>query len=183
MFVKCFQTTDLAAKYLTKIEAVQQTGSAASYANQFLECLTYLDWTKETKLTQFNRGLKPDLLRTLAITKCKSTLDKWIAVIILADNNLFKIDQELKHRGINKPAQTSKSVQSNTANSQSSAKVRDTCPPNPLPTTTTTTTVSSMTLQAVPMDVDATCQSCPCKLLTEAKRNIATRTTSVSFAE
>ncbi|KAL1952376.1 hypothetical protein VTO73DRAFT_1525 [Trametes versicolor] len=122
VFVKCFQTTDLAAKYLTKIETVQQTRSAASYANQFLECLTYLDWTKETKLTQFNRGLKPDLLRTLAITKRKSTLDKWIAVIILADNNLFKIDQELKRHGINRPAQTSKSVQSNTANSQSSAK-------------------------------------------------------------
>ncbi|KAJ3008039.1 hypothetical protein NUW54_g3311 [Trametes sanguinea] len=51
-FIKRFQTTDLAAKYLTKIEALRQTGSAASYANQFLECLAYLNWTEETKLTQ-----------------------------------------------------------------------------------------------------------------------------------
>lgn len=40
---KRFQTTDLAAKYLTNIEALRQTGSASSYANQFLECLAYLD--------------------------------------------------------------------------------------------------------------------------------------------
>ncbi len=119
-FFKRFQTTDLATKYLTTIEALRQTGSAASYTNQFLECLAYLDWTEETKLTQFNRGLKPDLLRALAFTKRELTLDKWIPVVILADDNLFEIDQELKRCGVNKPAQTSKSAQSSTANTQSS---------------------------------------------------------------
>ncbi|CDO68969.1 hypothetical protein BN946_scf184782.g17 [Trametes cinnabarina] len=109
-FVKRFQTTDLAAKYLTKIESLRQTGSAASYANQFLECLAYLDWTEETKLTQFNRGLKPDLLRALAIRKRESTLEKWIPVVVEADDNLYEIDQELRRRGI-KPGQSSKTAQ------------------------------------------------------------------------
>ncbi|OJT14381.1 hypothetical protein TRAPUB_9063 [Trametes pubescens] len=119
-FFKRFKTTDLATKYLTTIEALRQTGSAASYTNQFLECLAYLYWTEETKLTQFNRGLKPDLLRALAFTKRDLTLDKWIPVVILTDDNLFEIDQELKRCGVNKPAQTSKSAQSSTANTQSS---------------------------------------------------------------
>ncbi|CDO78103.1 hypothetical protein BN946_scf184480.g1 [Trametes cinnabarina] len=160
-FVKRFQTTDLAAKYLTKIESLRQTGSAASYANQFLECLAYLDWTEETKLTQFNRGLKPDLLRALAIRKRESTLEKWIPVVVEADDNLYEIDQELRRRGI-KPGQSSKTAQ---------PKARDTRPPNPLPPSTSPSTIANPSSStAVPMDVDAIRQSRPRGPLSEAEK-------------
>ncbi|KAI0638906.1 hypothetical protein C8Q77DRAFT_1044503 [Trametes polyzona] len=144
---------NLTTKYLTKIEVLMQTGSTALYANQFLKCLAYLNWTEETKLMQFNCSLKPNLLCALTITKCESTLEKWILVIVLVDNNLYEIDQELKCCGAN---QTSHPLPSH-----SSYMIRNphnTCAPNLLSTTTITMTSSTVST------------SCLCGPLTKAEK-------------
>ena len=146
---------------------MRQTGSAASYANQFLEYLAYLDWTEETKLTQFNRGLKPELLRALAVRgQCESTLERWIPIVVSIDENLYEIEQELKRRGGNKSGQSSKSTYSQSSNRSRdhNDSARDTRQTNPTPTTTSTSS------GIVPMDVDATRQSRPRGPLSEAEK-------------
>lgn len=171
-FIARFQSTDLASKYLDKIEALEQTSSASTYANQFFEYLAYLDWTEETKLTQFNRGLKPELRRALAITKRETTLEKWAQVVVEADKNLYQVDREIRRRGGNKSSTNNKSSGNQSSNTTGKGRdQRDSRSTTSQPSSSTTNPApSSSTSGVVPMDVDAMRQSRPRGPLTDAEK-------------
>ena len=95
-FIQRFQTSDLIGKYTRRIEALSQKGSAADFANQYVECLAYIDWSEQVKINQFTRRLKPDLRKLIVNVKRPATLDEWIPIVIEADNNLHELEIELK---------------------------------------------------------------------------------------
>lgn len=94
-----FQDTDIVMTYLRKIESLTQTGSAASYANQFQEYLNYVDMNDHLQIKQFDRGLKEDLLRVLINVARPATLDLWIPQVVEADNRLHTFELQRKQRG------------------------------------------------------------------------------------
>lgn len=81
VFTERFQDPDLPRKFMVKLEKLTQTGSAASYANTFLEYLSYLNWSDEhLKIVCFDQGLKPDVQRELLLSKRPVTLHEWVPV-------------------------------------------------------------------------------------------------------
>ena len=99
LFYKRFEDPDLVPKMLHKLETLRQTGSAAAYANQFEECLDYLDWTQQMAITQFDRGLKPEVSLALVTFRQPETLSEWIPLVVDTDNKLHQLQLESKRRG------------------------------------------------------------------------------------
>ncbi len=98
-FKRRFQDPDLPRKYMNLLEKLEQTGSASSYANLFLEYLSFLSWTDEhLKMIRFDKGLKPELQRELLLVRRPATLHEWIPTVIDTDNKLFSLESQLKER-------------------------------------------------------------------------------------
>ena len=93
-----FQDSDLEARKLHKLERLTQTGSAASYANEFVEGLEYVDWTEKHAIRQFNRGLKHDLQVQLLKEAEPGTLDEWIPLVVQMDNKMHNLEVETRRR-------------------------------------------------------------------------------------
>ncbi|KAL7280853.1 hypothetical protein ACG7TL_005797 [Trametes sanguinea] len=149
-FRKRFEDPDLVMKYLHKLESLTQTGSAAAYANQFEEYLSYLDWTPKMAITQFDCGLKPDLLLTLVTKDRPPTLTEWIPIVVDADNQLHNLQVEARQRG-KQPSKPSSSATRTADRSTTSRTVTTTTTASAsMPTTTT-----SASNDVVPMEVDA----------------------------
>ncbi|KAF9799256.1 hypothetical protein IEO21_10609 [Rhodonia placenta] len=94
IFTTRFQDSDLVSTSLRKLEALKQTGSAATYANLFEEYLTYVDVSDYMQITYFDRNLKPRLKEILVNEKRPATLDEWIPTVITADNRLHELERE-----------------------------------------------------------------------------------------
>lgn len=96
IFTTRFQDSDLVSTSLRKLEALKQTGSAATYANLFEEYLTYVDVSDYMQITYFDRNLKPRLKEILVNEKRPATLDEWIPTVITADNRLHELERETR---------------------------------------------------------------------------------------
>ncbi|KAI8986115.1 hypothetical protein BD414DRAFT_507851 [Trametes punicea] len=85
--------------FMVKLEKLTQTGSAASYANTFLEYVSYLNWTDEhLKIVCFDQRLKPELQCELLLVKQPPTLHEWVPTVIDVDNKLHTLEASLKER-------------------------------------------------------------------------------------
>ena len=144
-FIQRFQTTDLIGKYTRRIEALSQKGSAADFANQYVECLAYIDWSEQVKINQFTRRLKPDLRKLLVNIKRPATLDEWIPIVVEADNNLHELEIELKR--------DEKRFKPGTSQRTNGPRLRYDPPAPPAPSST-----GSGSSEPTPMEVDATRQ-------------------------
>ena len=125
-FCQCFQDLDLEACKLCKLEKLTQTSSAASYANEFIEGLKYVDWTEKHTICQFNHGLKHKLWLQLLKEVLPGMLDAWIPVIVHLDDRMHDLEVKMchhdkakssSHRGLGSSCpheKTSKSHSSNT---------------------------------------------------------------------
>ena len=92
-----FQDSNLEARKLHKLERLSQTGSAASYANEFAEGLEYVDWTEKHAIRQFNRGLKHELQVQLLKEAEPDMLNEWIPIVVLMDNKMHNLEVETRH--------------------------------------------------------------------------------------
>ncbi|PIL30361.1 hypothetical protein GSI_07546 [Ganoderma sinense ZZ0214-1] len=95
-FLRRFQSTNLVAKYTRKLEALWQDGPAADFANLFQEYLTYVEWSEQVKIWEFDRRLRPDLRRLLVNDPRPPTLEEWIPLVVEADNRLRELETELE---------------------------------------------------------------------------------------
>ena len=93
-----FQDSNLVLSSLRKLEKLEQTGSAAAYANQFQELLTYIDWNPFMQVISFDRGLKAELKKALIHVERPDNLDEWIPIVIAADNQLHNLKLDLKRK-------------------------------------------------------------------------------------
>ncbi|TBU41170.1 hypothetical protein BD309DRAFT_836063, partial [Dichomitus squalens] len=90
-----------------KAEALTHKGPVAELVNQFQECMSYVNWSEQTKIVMFNRKLKPDLRRTLLASPKKDTLDEWAPIVIDKDNELHELEVDLRREEkISKPKAT-----------------------------------------------------------------------------
>lgn len=143
-FRKCFEDPDLVMKYLHKLESLTQTGSAAAYANQFEEYLSYLDWTPKMAITQFDRGLKPKLLLTLVTKDRPATLTEWIPIVVDADNKLHNLQVEARRCGKQPSKSSSQPSRSTDCSTTTTSAVSSLAP-----------SASSASNDVVPMEVNA----------------------------
>ena len=91
-----FQDSDLEARKLHKLERLSQTGSAASYVNEFAEGLEYVDWTEKHAIRQFNRGLKHEFQMQLLKEDLPDTLDAWIPIVVRIDDKMHNLEIETR---------------------------------------------------------------------------------------
>ena len=144
-FHQRFQDLDLEARKLHKLEKLAQTGSAASYANEFIEGLEYVDWMEKHAIRQFNRGLKHELRLQLLKEVLPDTLDAWIPVVIHLDDRMHDLEVETRRRdkakssshggsGSSRPHEkTSKSRSSNTSGGSHNPTPSDLSPSGDVP--------------------------------------------------
>lgn len=155
-FRQRFDDPDLESKMIRRLESLTQTGSAALYANDFEECLNYVEWSDSYAIHRFDRGLKPELRLQLIIHPRPHILTDWIPIVVEVDNKLHSLRMDENRKGFSK---------SNTAGRQSQNTPRTTDRTFPSRSGTTTTTaaqtftpaapVPSGSNDVVPMEVDA----------------------------
>ncbi|KAJ2930719.1 hypothetical protein H1R20_g6374, partial [Candolleomyces eurysporus] len=132
-FKEHFDEPDRYAKALRKLRKLRQTGSAAEYTARFLEYVSDLNWTDQTKMQQYFDGLKDVVQDTLVNRKGRHFTDdftEFYKLCISIDNELHELAQNRKSSS----ASTRKSYTSPTATLPSS---------------------SSFTSGIAPMEVDA----------------------------
>ncbi|EED78041.1 predicted protein [Postia placenta Mad-698-R] len=140
IFTTRFQDSDLVSTSLRKLEALKQTGSAATYANLFEEYLTYVDVSDYMQITYFDRNLKPRLKEILVNEKRPATLDEWIPTVITADNRLHELERETRE------LKSKPSGHRHSELAQATPRVASTPAPAALSST------------VVPMEIDAVCR-------------------------
>ena len=91
-----------------KLYRLVQTGSAHSYLTHFIEILSHLDMTEQTKISRFMKGLKPAIKDNLvSIINRPQTLHGWENIIIQVDANINQREIEKQEESGKKPVKPS----------------------------------------------------------------------------
>ncbi|KAG6855658.1 hypothetical protein H0H87_012365, partial [Tephrocybe sp. NHM501043] len=94
-FHKKFANPSLILNADTKLDNLKQTGSAHYYLTAFIELVSHLDMTEETKISCFMKGLKSTVKNHLVnIINQPKTLKEWEPLIISIDTNLHQHEVE-----------------------------------------------------------------------------------------
>ncbi|KAJ2914470.1 hypothetical protein MD484_g5942, partial [Candolleomyces efflorescens] len=89
-----FEDSDIYASSLRKIRKLKQTGPCATFTNQFIELLTDLDWSEQTKIQEYYDRLKPNVKLTLANRKGRHftrDFEEYTKICIEIDNELHNL--------------------------------------------------------------------------------------------
>ncbi|KAF5365818.1 hypothetical protein D9757_015204 [Collybiopsis confluens] len=98
-FCNHFGDSNLAYNAKNKLESMVQTGSAAAYASAFRELLVHVNWTDESKIDTFYKGLKTatkDMISNLERKKRPKVWDDYVTFAIDCDNRAHKRNVERK---------------------------------------------------------------------------------------
>lgn len=98
-FIEHFNKLDWYAKALCKLRKLCQTGSAAKYTSHFLEHVSDLSWTNQTKIQHYFDGLKDLVQDTLVNWKGHYFTENFVEfykLCIIIDNELHKLS--LNHK-------------------------------------------------------------------------------------
>ncbi|KAF8218611.1 hypothetical protein L208DRAFT_1349574, partial [Tricholoma matsutake] len=146
-----------------KINALYQTGSAATYAAHYQELLIHVDWSDATQIDKFYEHLKSTIKDVIMLMKkedCPTKFKAYVDSVIEIDNCVHDGELEQKQEGKQN-------------NSDFSAKLSYSYQPHSSTqsfyshqTTAPTSTSSSTLPPGEPMVIDATKISKPCGPLT-----------------
>ncbi|KAF5342091.1 hypothetical protein D9611_002010 [Ephemerocybe angulata] len=136
-FIEHFDEPDRYSKALRNLRKLRQTGSTADYTARFLEYVSDLNWTDQTKIQHYFDGLKDSVQDTLVNRKGRYFTEDFVVFYKLC----ITIDNELHELSLNRRA----------APSSSPSHAKKFFPP-PAPTPVAS---SSANPDVVPMEVDA----------------------------
>lgn len=150
--VRALGDPDREKQMAKKLNALQQTGSCASYRTEFENISQYLQWDKPALKSRFYEGLKPDVKDTLSyVLEEPDDLAKFQDLCVKLDNRIYERKTDAKKENKNKTVSSTKAI-------------------NPSTTTqTTSTTRITQSNDSSAMDLDAT-RSKPFKPLTPAEK-------------
>jgi hypothetical protein len=153
-----FSDPDVTATAQEKLLKLRQDqfGSCAVYAAHFEELLPFVDWSDQSTINTFYKGLKPRVKDGLVSVLSKPTIFRdYTKLCVEIDNVAWRREQERK-------AEKS----SNSRNDNTSR------PPHTPRATTSTTSVASQALPpGIPMEIDATKLGKPRGPLTQKERD------------
>jgi hypothetical protein len=98
-FKEHFDEPDRYAKALRKLRKLCQTGSAADYTARFLELVSDLNWTDQTKIQHYFDGLKDAVQDTLINRKGRHFTEDFVEfykLCVSIDNELHELAQNRK---------------------------------------------------------------------------------------
>ncbi|KAG5635261.1 hypothetical protein DXG03_005463, partial [Asterophora parasitica] len=68
-FKNHFSNPDVAGDANNKLLTLKQTGSAAAYTTHYTKLLIHVDWSKQTKISNFYHNLKTAVKDTIAMMR------------------------------------------------------------------------------------------------------------------
>ncbi|KAJ3531721.1 hypothetical protein NMY22_g8032 [Coprinellus aureogranulatus] len=137
-FRKHFETPDLYADALRKLQDLMQTDSAATFTSRFEELSARLDWTDQTKIEEYWRRLKETVQDTLVNRRARYFTQRFDEF----SRECISIDNELTQLRLNRQSRPSTFSPSSPLVSQSLPHLNQ--PPS-----------SSASNDVVPMEIDA----------------------------
>ncbi|KAJ3508707.1 hypothetical protein NMY22_g16531 [Coprinellus aureogranulatus] len=137
-FRKHFETPDLYADALQKLQDLTQTDSAATFTSRFEELSARLDWTDQTKIEEYWRRLKESVQDTLVNRRGRYFTQRFDEF----SRECISIDNELTQLRLNRQSRSSTFL-------PSSSHVSHRLPP------LDQTPTSSASNDVVPMEIDA----------------------------
>ena len=153
-----FGTSDKTGLFLRKLRNHTQTGAVHSYISKFHDIISHLELSEQTKISEFHRGLKDELKKSLIGVAVPATLEQFKPKVIQIDNDLHEYNLEKKN-----PKSKTSSINLIPSNYHST-------------TSTSSTSITPRLIipgtEVVPMEVNATFQNQIKLTANERKRQI-----------